>query len=94
MSEAHVQTMGGSITVGESNQGRVIHRYHPWCLCHADPIDGSAEAAQTSTFDAWPLLLDDLRTSPSMRMRSLGFDVTTAIQAARQLSFEQTILLT
>ena len=91
MSEAHVQTMGGSITVGESESGGALFTVTlPLVPCvNADPIDGSAEAAQTSTFDKRLLLLDDSITNLTLNaqlLRSLGFDVTTAM-TSRQLSF-------
>ena len=96
MSEAHVQTMGGSITVGESESGGALFTVTlPLVPCvNADPIDGSAEAAQISTFDKRLLLLDDSITNLTLNaqlLRSLGFDVTTAMTGGEAIKLaEQT----
>ena len=61
---------------------------------NADPIDGSAEAAQISTFDKRLLLLDDSITNLTLNaqlLRSLGFDVTTAMTGGEAIKLtEQT----
>ena len=96
MSEAHVQTMGGSITVGESESGGALFTVTlPLVPClNADPIDGSAEAAQIATFDKRLLLLDDSITNLTLNaqlLRSLGFDVTTAMTGGEAIKLtEQT----
>ena len=96
MSEAHVQSMGGSITVGESESGGALFTVTlPLVPCvNADPIDGSAEAAQISTFDKRLLLLDDSMTNLTLNaqlLRSLGFDVTTAMTGGEAIKLaEQT----
>ena len=84
MSEAHVKTMGGSITVGESESGGALFTVAlPLVPCvNADPIDDSAKAARISTFDKQLLLLDDSVTNLTLNaqlLRSLGFEVTTAM---------------
>ena len=84
MSEAHVKTMGGSITVGESESGGALFTVAlPLVPCvYADSIDDSAKAAQISTFDKQLLLLDDSVTNLTLNaqlLRSLGFEVTTAM---------------
>ena len=84
MSEAHVRTMDGVITVGESESGGALFTVSlPLAPCsNAEWVDDSAKAAQISSFDKRLLLLDDSITNLTLNaqlLRSLGFEVTTAM---------------
>ena len=84
MSEAHVKTMDGVITVGESESGGALFTVSlPLAPCsNAERVDDSAKAAQISSFDKRLLLLDDSITNLTLNaqlLRSLGFEVTTAM---------------
>ena len=84
MSEAHVGTMGGEITVGESDSGGALFTVSlPLAPCaHADAIDDPVKTAPSSTFDKRLLLLDDSITNLTLNaqlLRSLGFEVVTAM---------------
>ena len=83
MSEAHVKTMDGSITVSESESGGALFTVSlPLVPCvHVDRVDSSTKPSQISTFDKRLLLLDDSITNLTLNaqlLRSLGFEVTTA----------------
>ena len=105
MSEAHVRTMGGEITVGESDSGGALFTVSlPLAPCaHADAIDDPVTTAPSSTFDKRLLLLDDSITNLTLNaqlLRSLGFEVVTAmaggeaIELAKQsdISFDVALL--
>ncbi len=105
MSEAHVRTMGGEITVGESDSGGALFTVSlPLAPCaHADAIDDPVKMAPSSTFDKRLLLLDDSITNLTLNaqlLRSLGFEVVTAmaggeaIELAKQsdISFDVALL--
>ena len=84
MSEAHVRTMDGSITVSESEFGGALFTVSlPLVPCvHVDRVDSSTKPSQISTFDKRLLLLDDSITNLTLNaqlLRSLGFEVITAM---------------
>lgn len=96
MSEAHIKTMGGNITVGESQSGGALFTVSlPLAPCEkAAAIDASTTVALSSTFDKRLLLLDDSMTNLTLNaqlLRSLGFDVTTAMTGGEAIALaEQT----
>lgn len=84
MSEAHVKAMNGTISVGESRSGGALFtvslQLTP-CMI-VEGVNESVEIAPHTTFDKHLLLLDDSITNLSLNaqlLRSLGFDVTTAM---------------
>jgi CheY-like chemotaxis protein len=90
MSESHVKTMGGTISVGESRSGGALFTVVlPLSPCAGvDKLSQSAQVATNLTFDKRLLLLDDSVTNLSLNaqlLRSLGFTVATAMSGGEAI---------
>ena len=90
MSESHVKTMGGTISVGESRWGGALFTVVlPLTPCAGvDKLSQSAQVATNLSFDKRLLLLDDSVTNLSLNaqlLRSLGFKVATAMSGGEAI---------
>ena len=90
MSESHVKTMGGTISVGESRSGGALFTVVlPLTPCAGvDKLSQSAQVATNLSFDKRLLLLDDSVTNLSLNaqlLRSLGFKVATAMSGGEAI---------